>query len=53
MPSVADYRTLYEAKEKFRGMFEFQRSGDKTSLGKIGIDIRKHAGPKVGQDKVS
>ena len=34
-------------------MFEIQRSGDKTSSGKIGLDIRTHASPKVGQDQVS
>ena len=32
-------------------MFEFQRSGDKTSSGAIGHDIRTHASPKVGQDQ--
>ena len=30
-----------------------QRSGDKTSSGKIGLDIRTHASPKVGQDQMS
>ena len=34
-------------------MFEIQKSGDKTSSGEIGIDIRTHASPKVGQDQVS
>ena len=33
-------------------MFEIQRSGDKTSSGEIGLDIRTHASPKVGQDQV-
>ena len=42
-----------EAKEKYRGMFEIQKSGDKTSSGEIGLDIRTHASPKVGQDQVS
>ena len=41
------------AKEKYRGMFEIQMSGDKTSSGEIGLDIRTHASPKVGQDQVS
>ena len=36
------------AKEKYRGMFEIQKSGDKTSSGEIGLDIRTHASPKVG-----
>ena len=42
-----------KAKEKYRGVFEFQKSGDKTSSGDIGFDIRIHASPKVGQDQVS
>ena len=41
------------AKEKYRGMFEIQKSGDKTSSGEIGLDIKTHASPKVGQDQVS
>ena len=32
---------------------EIQRSGDKTSSGEIGLDIRTHASQKVGQDQVS
>ena len=40
-------------KQKYRGMFETQMSGDKTSSGEIGINIRTPAGPKVGQDQVS
>ena len=44
---------IFEAKEKYRGVFEIQRSGDKTSSGEIGLDIRTHASPKVGQDQVS
>ena len=39
--------------EKYRGVFEIQRIGDKTSSGEIGLDIRTHASPKVGQDQVS
>ena len=42
-----------QAKEKYRGMFETQKSGNKTSSGEIGLDIRTHASPKVGQDQVS
>ena len=34
-------------------MFEIHKSGDKTSSGEIGLDIRSHASPKVGQDQVS
>ena len=44
---------ILRAKEKYRGVFEIQRSGDKTSSGEIGLDIRTHASPKVGQDQVS
>ena len=44
---------LFEAKEKYRGVFEIQKSGDKTSSGEIGLDIRTHASPKVGKDQVS
>ena len=42
-----------QAKQKYRGMFETQKSGNKTSSGDIGLDIRTHASPKVGQDQVS
>ena len=42
-----------KAKQKYRGMFEPQKSGNKTNLGEIGLNIRTHAGPKVGQDQVS
>ena len=34
-------------------MFETQKSGNKTSSGEIGLDIRTHASPKVGQELVS
>ena len=34
-------------------MFETQKSGNKTSSGEIGLDIRANASPKVGQVKVS
>ena len=44
---------LKQEKEKYRGMFEIHKSGDKTSSGEIGLDIRTHASPKVGQDHVS
>ena len=47
------YDSQQEAKEKYRGVFEIQRSGNKTSSGEIGLDIRTHASPKVGQDQVS
>ena len=41
------------ATEKYRGMFETQKSGNKTSSGEIGLDIRTHASHKVGQGQVS
>ena len=34
-------------------MFETQKSGDKTSSGEIGLNIRTLASSKVGQDQVS
>ena len=40
------------ANDKYRGMFETQKSGNKTSSRKIGLDIRTHASPNVGQDQV-
>ena len=51
--SVHLYHKQSEAKEKYRGMFETQKSGNKTSSGEIGLDIRRHISPKVGQDQVS
>ena len=42
-----------EAKQKYRGMFETQKSGNKTTSGGMGLNIRTHASPKVGQDQVS
>ena len=52
-PFFQMYYLLHQAKEKYRGVFEIQRSGYKTSSGEIGLDIRTHASPKVGQDQVS
>ena len=46
-------KPLVQAKEKYRGMFENEKSGDKTRSGEIGLDIRTNASPKVGQDQVS
>ena len=34
-------------------MFETQKSGNKTSSGEIGLNIRALASPKVGLDQVS
>ena len=40
-------------KQKYRGMFETQKSGNKTSSGDIGLNIRTLASPQVGQGQVS
>ena len=40
-------------KQKYRGIFETQKSGNKTGSGEIGIKIRTLASPKVGQGQVS
>ena len=37
-------------KQKYRGMFEIQKSGDKTNSGEVDLNIRTLASPKVGQD---
>ena len=34
-------------------MFKTQKSGSNASSGEIGLNIRTHASPKVGQDQVS
>ena len=51
---VTLYKTEMEHKEKqkYRGMFETQKSGNKKSSGDIGLNIRTLASPKVGQDQV-
>ena len=51
-PTPTEMSKGQRAKEKYRGMFEIQKSVDKTSSGEIGLDIRTHASPKVGQDQV-
>ena len=40
-------------KQKYWGMFETQKSRNKTSSGDIGFNIRTLASPKLGQDQVS
>ena len=40
-------------KQKYRGMFKTQKSGNKTSSREIGLNIRTLASPRVGQDQVS
>ena len=51
--SIRNISIRFQAKENYRGVFEIQKSGDKISSGEIGLDIRTHASPKVGQDQVS
>ena len=46
-------RFTLKQKQKYRGMIETQKSGNKTSSGDIGLNIRTLASPKVGQDQVS
>ena len=41
-------RDWSQAKQKYRGMFETQKSGNKTSSWDIGLNIRTHASPKMG-----
>ena len=53
IPTLPPKTKFIKGKEKYRGVFEIQKSGDKTSSGEIGLDIRTHASPKVGQDQVS
>ena len=47
------FSNYHKGKQKYQGMFETQKSGNKTSSGDNGLDIRTHASPKVGQDQVS
>ena len=47
------YTSYSKQKQKYRGMFETQKSRNKTSSGDIGLNIRTLAGPNVGQDQVS
>ena len=57
IPEFFDSITMYiftkRQKQKYRGMFETQKSRNKTSSGDIGLNIRTLASPKVGQDQVS
>ena len=40
-------------KQKYRGVFKSLKSGNKTSVGEIILNIRTIASPKVGQDQMS
>ena len=46
-------KVIVSKKQKYRGMFEIQKSVNKTSSEEIGLNIRTLASPKVGQDQVS
>ena len=46
-------KRLIKQKQKYQGMFETQKSINKTSPGDNGLNIRTLASPKVGQDQVS
>ena len=39
MTSISGHRFMFEAKYKYRGMFETKKSGNKTSLGEIGLKM--------------
>ena len=51
---VEPYGFPFEAKkkkQKYRGMFETQNSGNKISSGEIGLNIRTLASPEVGKSQ--
>ena len=49
---VEPYGFPFEAKkQKYRGMFETQKSGNKTSSGEIVLKIRTLASPKDGKSQ--
>ena len=52
---VEQYGFPFEAKkkkkQKYRGVFETQKSGNKTSSGEIGLNIRTLASPKMGKSQ--
>ena len=52
-PRLRRTKVMTKQKQKYRGMFETQKSRNKTSSGDIGLNIRTLASPKVGQDQVS
>ena len=45
-------RKLSQSKTDVPTDVETQKSGNKKSSGEIGLDIRTHASPKVGQDQM-
>ena len=56
MKVIRGNKERIEAKQKYRGIFEIQTSGNhgnKTSSGDIGLIIRTLASIKVGQDQMS
>ena len=50
---MMQFSNFKKQKQKYRGMFETQKSRNKTSSRDIGLNIRTLASPKVGQDQVS
>ena len=44
---------IIKAQQKYRRMFETQRSGNQTGSREIGFDIRTFASPAAGQHKMS
>ena len=44
---------IVKEKRSTEGCSKLKSPQNKTSSGEIGLDIRKHASPKVGQDQVS
>ena len=44
---------VLKQKQKYRAMFETQKSGNKKNSGEIGLNIRTLASPKVGQGQES
>ena len=44
-------RGLSKAREKYRRMFETQKTGNKTISGDIGLNIRTRACPKLSKHR--
>ena len=43
--ALYNFVSQYQVKKKYREIFETHKSGNKTSLGEIGLKIRTHASP--------
>ena len=44
---------ILKVKQRYQGMFKTPKSGNKTSSGENGLNIRTNASPKVAQDQMS